>query len=90
MNADDRRPRRGREVSGWKAERLLVDGRVQVTRVGPHSVAAVVQGDRGVYDCGWRNGAWWCSCRSRTACSHLDALRRVVQPPDCCCLGGKP
>ncbi len=87
MTVPDRRPPRGREVAGWKAEMMLVEGRVQVTRVGPHSVAAVVQGDRGVYEAGWRNGEWYCSCRSRTACSHLDALRRVVRAPDCCCQG---
>jgi uncharacterized Zn finger protein len=67
---------------GWKAERLLVAGRVRVVRVGPHSVGAVVRGDSGTYECGWRNGWWWCACRSRSrVCSHVLAVRLVVDPP---------
>ncbi len=41
------------------AEQLLRDGRVRLTRLGTHTLAAVVHGHDAVRDCGWRDGRWW-------------------------------
>jgi uncharacterized Zn finger protein len=68
------------------AEQLLRDGRVRLTRLGTHTLAAVVHGHDAVRDCGWRDGRWWCTCPRRSgACAHLTALRLIVAAPRCAC-----
>jgi len=65
-----------------KAMRLLVQGRLRVTKVEGELVIAECRGDSGeVYHLGHEPGAqtpWRCTCPARTACSHLHALWAVV------------
>lgn len=71
--------RKTRENKQDKAVRLLVHGRLRVTRVEGDLVMAECRGDTGrVYELGFSAGRWSCSCPARTDCSHLIALWRVT------------
>jgi len=76
-----------REPATVKAARLLTEGRVILELVDADRARATVFGDAGRYVVEWTPAAGWsCSCPCRTpACSHLSAVRRVVDvdlPPD--------
>jgi hypothetical protein len=59
--------------------RMLVTGRLRVLRVDSDFIDAECRGDSGeVYNLGWRDQRWSCSCPARTDCSHLKALWAVV------------
>ena len=65
-----------------KGTRLLEHGRLTVTKVDGDRVVAECKGDSGeVYELGFDNGHWFCSCLARTDCSHLSALWRVTVRP---------
>jgi uncharacterized Zn finger protein len=64
-----------------KSRRLLVDGRLTVTRVEGNLIVATCRGDSGeVYHLGFdpRTSEWRCTCVARTTCSHLKALMLVT------------
>jgi uncharacterized Zn finger protein len=66
-----------------KGQRLLAEGRLQVTRVDGGVIAAECRGDSGeVYTLGYhpRTG-WLCRCAARGTCSHLRALQLVTVKP---------
>lgn len=73
---------RKREDAKTKGKRLLLAGRLRVTRVDGNCIVAECRGDSGeVYELGHdpnRVPFWSCSCPARTACSHLHALWAVV------------
>lgn len=71
-----------RENKQDKGTRLLTHGRLTVTKVDGDRVVAECRGDSGeVYELGYENGRWSCSCLARTDCSHLSALWRVTVRP---------
>jgi hypothetical protein len=70
-----------RETTLEKAARLLVAGRLRVVEVEHGRVRASCRGDHGAYDLGGEGGVWSCSCPARGDCSHLRALRLVVDQP---------
>jgi len=71
-----------RENKQDKGTRLLTHGRLTVTKVDGDRVVAECRGDSGeVYELGYENGRWNCSCLARTDCSHLSALWRVTVRP---------
>lgn len=70
-----------REGAPLKARRYLTDGRVSILRAAPGHVRALVRGDGAFYECGYRDGRWFCACRARTdQCSHLLAVRLCTAP----------
>lgn len=74
----------GRENAITKSLRLLVDGRVAISYVGPNGVKAGVRGDSGhirnvVFD--RRSDQWSCGCSARGRCSHIMAVLTVVVLP---------
>ena len=80
--SDGTRPRATRENKADKGSRMLVQGRLTVTKVDGDRVVAECKGDSGeVYELGFDNGHWFCSCLARTDCSHLSALWRVTVRP---------
>ena len=82
-----------KEPTAQKAVRLVAEGRVHMTALGPDTCAAVVAGDtlnqfgeRPRYETSLR-GRWECSCphgsMSRALCSHAQAVQliyRAVRP----------
>lgn len=66
-----------------KAAQYLAAGRLVVTRVDGDHVEAQARGAMQWYRCGYSDsrGGWWCTCESRSTCSHLAALMRVVVQP---------
>lgn len=71
-----------RENKADKGTRLLTHGRLTVTKVDGDRVVAECRGDSGeVYELGFENGRWNCSCPARTDCSHLSALWRCTVRP---------
>ena len=73
---------RKRENATEKAKRLLLAGRLRVTKVDGELIEAECRGDSGeLYTLGHRSDDvpfWHCSCPARTDCSHLRALWTVV------------
>jgi uncharacterized membrane protein len=74
--------RKPRENTVDKAKRLLLTGRLRVTKVDGNVIEAICRGDSGeIY---WLahdpNDVpfWSCSCPARKDCSHLRALWAVV------------
>jgi len=73
------KPRKTRENVKDKGVRLLIQGRLRVTKVDGDLVMAECRGDSGsVYNLVHENGRWICTCPARTACSHLIALWLVT------------
>lgn len=71
-----------RENKADKGTRLLIQGRLTVTKVAGDLVVAECKGDSGeVYELGFSNGHWFCGCLARTDCSHLSALWRCTVRP---------
>jgi hypothetical protein len=65
-----------------KASRLLIDGRLIVTRVMWERVDATCRGDSGeIWKLGYIGGHWHCECPAKTTCAHLKALMRVTVKP---------
>lgn len=64
-----------------KARALLVAGAVTIEHVDELDVRATVAGYSGRYLVTRTLGAgWWCSCPARpSACSHVSAVRRVIE-----------
>lgn len=71
-----------RENTTDKAKRLLLTGRLRVTKVEGNIISATCRGDSGeVYQLGNDSPEmtfWDCSCPARTDCSHLRALWLVT------------
>ena len=71
-----------RENATMKAQRLLLSGRLRVTRVDGNVIQALCRGDSGeVYRLGHDPEDvpfWSCSCPAKTDCSHLRALWMVT------------
>jgi hypothetical protein len=68
-----------RETARDKADRILTEGRLRVTDVGPTRATARVRGEGHEWTARYRDHRWTCSCPARTdQCSHLHALRRVI------------
>lgn len=71
-----------RENATVKGLRLLGEARLHIRLADARRVLAWVRGDSGeVYDVGYENGAWFCSCPAFGPCSHLIALMRVTVRP---------
>ena len=62
----------------WNYQLPIED--VHVKWATPGQVSAVVRGDSGIYDVHLHGGRWYCTCRSRTTCAHLAAVRTVTTP----------
>jgi uncharacterized Zn finger protein len=70
-----------RETAASKARRLLVEGRVIVTRVDGRKVTALVRGDsEGFHVVEHDAGRWSCDCSALGACSHRLALQLITAP----------
>ena len=67
-----------RESAKTKAKRYLIEGRVMILEVSRHRVVAKVRGSGHVWDCGFMNQVWFCSCPNRSTCSHLIAVQSVT------------
>lgn len=76
-----------RETAATKALRLLSEARVSILSVHRRRVFASVRGDEQSYDVTYTHGRWHCPCAARGPCSHLIAVRSVV---DTARLGGGP
>jgi hypothetical protein len=75
------RERHMRESAHDKARRLLVEGRVVVTRVEGTHIDATVRGDSAsFYSVRHRCGSWSCTCPALGACSHRLAVQLVTAP----------
>lgn len=63
-----------------KADRLLLNGHVQVLWATDEAISARVRGDSSIYDIRWhRHSGWTCSCACLgPRCSHIAAVRRVT------------
>ena len=70
-----------RENKQDKGSRYLVEGRLTVTKVDGDRVVAECRGQGAVYELGFENGHWSCSCPARRDCAHLSALWRVTVRP---------
>lgn len=70
-----------REDAGTKGARYVAEGRLTVTRVDDHEIAATCKGRGEVWSLGYKRGGWHCSCPVRGACSHLHALWCVTIRP---------
>ena len=71
----------GRENASTKARRYLIEGRIVVRAVSPHSIRASARGQGAIYDLRWdRDIGWSCDCAARGRCSHLVGLQLVVAP----------
>jgi hypothetical protein len=81
MSIDIAKPK-GRENAKEKGLRLLLTGRLRVTKVDGNQIEALCRGDSGeVYHLRHSTNEvpfWECSCPARTACSHLHALWAVT------------
>lgn len=65
-----------RENAAAKGRRYLLEGRVVVTEVNRHRVAASVRGDGHLYRAGWEHGRWSCACPARSdSCSPLPRVQ---------------
>jgi hypothetical protein len=71
-----------RESAAVKARRLLVEGRVVITRVAGLDVDALVRGDTaGFHAVAHRRGLWICDCAAvGRSCSHIQAVQLVTAP----------
>lgn len=68
-----------RESAHVKGRRLLVEGRLIVTKVDGDNIRSSCRGDSGeVYRQAHHAGQWWCSCPAKTRCSHVVALQLVT------------
>jgi uncharacterized Zn finger protein len=85
MSVDIAKPK-GRENAKEKGRRLLLSGRLRVTKVDGNQIEARCRGDSGeVYYLRHSTNEvpfWECSCPARTACSHLMALWAVCAVSD--------
>jgi hypothetical protein len=71
-----------RENAYDRGRRLLVEGRVIITRVDATEIEALVRGDHGeIWQTGYRPGAWYCECEARTWCAHLYAVALCTKRP---------
>ncbi len=67
-----------------KAKRYVGEGRLLVHAVGDKSIRGTCRGLGKTYRCGWDSdgawdGGWFCTCPSRSRCSHVLALQLVTQ-----------
>lgn len=75
------------ETIGEKAERILVEGRLTVTRVSADAelaraqVVATCRGDHDSYVLGFDavERLWRCTCPARRKCAHITALQLVTE-----------
>lgn len=78
---------RGKENAEQKARRYLVEGRLTIKRVDRETgwIIASARGETGSYDLGFdpSKQEWRCTCATprKTQCSHIRALRLVVDQP---------
>lgn len=72
-----------REAAHDKGRRYLTEGRLELTAVSTHHIAARCRGDSGVvHTLAADHRTWSCSCPCVTdQCSHLVALRLVCLQP---------
>lgn len=70
-----------RENKQDKGMRYLREGRLTVTKVHGDIVRAECKGSGAVYELGFENGHWSCSCPAHRDCAHLAALWAVVVRP---------
>jgi uncharacterized Zn finger protein len=70
-----------RENARGKADRLLLEGRVQVVRLDERGCLALVRGDSGQIRRVRYEKAWTCDCPALGYCSHAMATALVVVVP---------
>jgi hypothetical protein len=63
-----------------KGRRYLAEGRLLVDRVDGDEIRARCRGGGALYELGYSDGSWFCSCPALTTCSHLAALQLVTAP----------
>jgi hypothetical protein len=72
-----------RETASTKATRYLTEGRFVITSVQQNRVTSSCRGEGHIWLQAYSDGVWRCTCPVVTdQCSHLLALRRVVDLED--------
>jgi len=66
-----------REGVEAKGRRYLLEGRLQVSHVGPNDVRARCRGGGHLYEISYDND-WTCTCPARGRCAHIVAAQLVV------------
>jgi hypothetical protein len=67
-----------RENYQRKGERYVSEGRLSVLRVDSAGIRATCRGSGVVYELGYENGRWHCSCPAFSECAHLHSLKLVT------------
>jgi hypothetical protein len=70
-----------RENVQAKGRRYLLEGRLLVRYVDASGIKAFCRGSATVYQLGFEDGRWRCSCPARGRCAHLVALQLVTVEP---------
>jgi uncharacterized Zn finger protein len=72
-----------RENYRTKGQRYLAEGRLTIRRLHGGSITATCRGDSAeIYNVGYADGDWYCTCPARLRCSHQQALMLVVVRPE--------
>ena len=64
-----------RENYQRKAARYVTEARLSVERVDRSGIRATCRGSGAVYELGYENGRWHCSCPAHGVCAHIYALQ---------------
>ena len=67
-----------RENAQGKARRYVSEGRLIVRSVTAESAQAECRGDGAIYELGFTDGRWFCTCPALGRCSHEYALGLVT------------
>jgi hypothetical protein len=67
-----------RENALGKARRYVAEGRLVIRSVDAEAARAECRGDGAVYELGFVDGRWFCTCPALGRCSHQFALGLVT------------
>jgi hypothetical protein len=67
-----------RENYRSKGRNYVAEARLTVTRVDGSGIRATCKGSGAVYELGFENGRWYCSCPAFSTCAHIHALQLVT------------
>ena len=63
-----------------KGRRYITEARLLIEHVDRQTVRASCRGNGAIYELGYDNGRWFCTCAALGRCSHLVALQLVTVP----------
>ena len=69
-----------RENVQTKGRRYITEARLLIEHVDRQTVRASCRGNGAIYELGYGNGRWFCTCAALGRCSHLVALQLVAVP----------